>query len=233
MRARAAVRGAAAGSLAVLTALGAGWGSEHHEDGRALDVTVVAVPSSDQPEVTDEAVQVRRLGGRSATVQSTSTATSDCDGCTATATAVTVAYANGSGAARLDNVAQAWSTCEGCSSRTVSVQVVVLRRAEAVRAANRAFAANVACTGCTTSAVAYQLVVVSPRGRTFSRADLADLVEWARAQTQVPEPTTALRSTGPRSATTDPLDELEARAGEALGPVQTLRRDVDRSTGSP
>lgn len=227
----AALRGATAGVIAVLTVVGAGWGSDDRQ--RHLDVTAVAVSSTDRPDATDEAVEVGRLGGHGASVQSSSTATSDCDGCTAVSVAVTVAYGTGSGTAALDNVAHAWSTCAGCSSRTVSVQVVVLRRAGAVRAANRAFAANIACTGCTTTAVAYQVVVVSPRGRTFGRADLADLVEWARGQAGAAPSGPALRSAAPWPSPREALAELEDRADEALGGARTLRSDVDRATGSP
>ena len=70
-----------------------------------------------------------------------------------------------------------------------------------MRAANRAFAANVACTGCTTTAVAYQLVVVGRGGKVFDRRDLADLTEWARAQVTDPAPATMLRGAAPRTPT--------------------------------
>jgi hypothetical protein len=227
----ALARRSAAGALAAVTALGATWWGGHHD--HDLDVTVVAIPSAEQPSVSDEAVKVERLGGRSSTVQSDAAATSDCDGCDATGVAVTVAYVDGSRGGRMDNVAHAWSSCTDCTSRTVSVQVVVMRRAGPVQANNRAFAANVACTGCTTTAVAYQLVVAGARGKVFDRHDIADLTEWARAQVTDPVPETMLRSAAPRTSDEDRLAELEEQATRALGEVTTVRGDVDRSTAAP
>jgi hypothetical protein len=231
MSARTVVRRSAAAVLVAATTFAAtSWGGHRSHE---LDVAAVAITSPDHPTVDDEEVKVARLGGRSSTVQSDSTATSDCDGCDATSIAVTVAYVDGRRGARLDNVAHAWSSCTDCSSRTVSVQVVVLRRAAEVRAANRAFAANVACTGCTTTAVAYQLVVVGSRGKVFDRKDLAELTAWARDQVTAPVSAATLRGAAPTDSDEDRLAELEQQATRALGAVRTVQGDVDRSTAAP
>ena len=231
MSARTVVRRSVTGLVVGATVLGSMWWGGH--DRGELDVAAVAIASAGEPSVQDEEVEVARVGGRSGAVQSDSTATSDCDGCVATGVAVTVAYVDGRAGARLDNVAHAWSSCTGCTSRTVSVQVVVLRREGAVRAANRAFAANVACTGCTTTAVAYQLVVVAKGGRVFDRGDLAELTEWARAQVTDPVPGATLRGAVPREAEGDRLAELQEQADRALGSVTVVSKDADRSTAAP
>ncbi len=230
MSAQAVVRRTLAGLVVAATVLTtSSWGGHRGHD---LDVAAVAIASPDDVAVDDEAVEVQRLGGHSNTVQSDATATSDCDGCEANGVAVTVAYVDGSRGARLDNVAQAWSSCAGCTSRSVSVQVVVLRRPGPVRAANRALAVNAACTGCTTTAVAYQLVVAGSRGRVFDRRDLAELTAWARDQLAPSVPSARLR-VAPEASDEDRLAELEEQASRALGAVETLRGDVDRSTGAP
>jgi hypothetical protein len=228
VNAAAAVRRSAAGLLAVLATVSATEHSEHRE--RALDVAVIAIASTAQPQASDDAVEVARLGGRATTVQSDAVATSDCDGCDATASAVTVTYVDGARSARVDNVAHAWSSCVGCGATSVSVQVVVLRRALDLHANNRAFAANVACDGCTTTAVAYQLVVVAPGQRTFSRRALDELTRWARDQAAAVVGGPAQRLATPQSDAHGGLDELSAQAERALGHVRTVSGDVDTST---
>ena len=232
MTARLLPRRIAAGALCALVTVAATSPFEHGAGDRDLDVTVVSVATPAEPSATDEAVVVDRLHGRSSTVQSSSTATSDCDGCSATASAVTVTYVNGSGSARVDNVAHTWSSaCRDCTSSGVSVQVVVLRRAGTVHATNRAFAANAACEGCTSSAAAYQLVVLAPGGRAFDRRTLAELTEWARAQAAQAIGGPAARSVAPDESAGDRLAELEEQTADALGGVTTLHRDVDVSAG--
>ena len=229
MSARTTVVRSAVSALAVVATLAATSHSEHRAGD--LDVTVVAVATPAEPSATDEALEVARLGGRSSTVQSSATATSDCEGCSATGSAVTVAYVSGSGTARVDNVAHAWSTCVGCTSRTVSVQVVVLRHAGTVHATNRAFAANVACEGCTTAAEAYQLVVVGG-GKAFDRRELGELTSWADARAaQLTAGSTQRRATPPASEE-ELLAELEVQAAEALGGFRTLHVDVDTSAAT-
>ncbi len=227
MSARTAALRSAVGALALMATMGATWHSEHRVGD--LDVTAVAVATPAEPSATDEALEVARLGGRSGTVQSSSTATSDCEGCSATGSAVTVVYANGRGATRADNVAHAWSTCVGCTSGTVSVQVVVLRHAGTLYATNRAFAANVACEGCTTSAEAYQLVVVAPGGKAFDRRDLADLTRWARERAAQVTAGSALRNATPPASEGERLVELQEQAAQALGELRTIHLDVDTS----
>ena len=225
------VRRGAAGLLAVVATVASTWG--YHDDGdagRQLDVTVVAAASPDEPSASDDALEVRSLGGRSVTVQSSSTATSDCDGCTSTASAVTVTYVSGARTTRADNVAAAWSTCVGCASRTASVQVVVLRRPTDLHATNRALALNASCDGCTTTSVAYQLVVLAPGGRSLDRRALADLAAWAEQVAVEANGAPAQRSL--RAAPSSPdrhLADLEDQVSAALGPVTTVRADVDTS----
>ncbi len=227
MNARTTAVRSAVGALALIATTVATSHSEHRA--RDLDVTVVAVATPHEPSATDEALEVARLGGRSSSVQSSSTATSDCEGCRATGSAVTVAYVSGANWARADNVAHAWSTCVGCTSGTVSVQVVVLRHAGTVHATNRAFAANVACEGCTTSAEAYQLVVVAPGGKAFDRRDLAELARWARDRAAEMTAGSTLRTATPQASEGELLAELEGQAAEALGGIKTIHLDVDTS----
>lgn len=197
---------------------------------RSLDVTSVAIPTLSEPVSTDEGFAMGRLS-RNASTEVTSTATSNCDGCSASSSSVGIIYVSAAGTTRADNVATAWSSCIRCSSGSVAVQVVVLRSAgDLIAANNRSFAANVACDQCTTSAAAYQLVIVSREGRVFDKQAIEDLRQWAREQAGAMS--TAQASQGLRRAAgvrngESQLDELEARARDALGDITTMRRDAD------
>jgi hypothetical protein len=194
-----------------------------------LDVTAVAITSPGDRTRSDHAFEVGRLRGRDVATQASATATSDCDDCVATSSAVTVSYVKVDRTARADNVAQAWSSCAGCESHAVSVQVVVLRRAASVRADNRALAANAGCSECSTSAVAYQLVVVSPEARAFDDRALEELRRWAAAEARAGKsggPDAGLRAARPPSADAS-LARLEQQVRRSLGQMTTVRRDAD------
>ena len=227
---RAAAVAVVVGSLAMVPS------SLHDGPRSAVDVSAVAIATAEEPRRSDHAVEVDRVRGRDVATRTTTTATSDCDGCVATSSAVTVTYAKADGTARADNVAHAWSSCVGCESRTVSVQVVVLTRAATLRANNRSLAANIACVECTSTAAAYQLVVVSPHGRVFDDAALEELRRWARSAAEELGGTRTeqgLRAAPGSSTTHEALADLERQARKALGPVTTLRRDADLTRGRP
>lgn len=72
-----------------------------------------------------------------------------------------------------NNLARATTTCDGCVATAISFEVVVASGGpKTIEANNTAFAANVGCTRCSSTALAYQFVVsndqltyLTPAGR--------------------------------------------------------------------
>ncbi|WP_347353173.1 hypothetical protein [Intrasporangium sp.] len=207
--------------------------SDAHSRHDSLDLTSIAISSSAQPQVRDDAFDTERLAGRTVDTETSSAANAECDGCAATATTLGIVYVDRGRAAKLDNVATAWNSCTDCRTASVSVQVVVVRRAQSVTANNRALALNAACEGCHAAAAAYQLVMLEPRGKRLSGSDIQALRDWVDAQvaqlSAQAAPRSMLRS-APKTAET-PLDQLQQRVGSALGGAKTLDRSQDVQTG--
>lgn len=225
----------AAGALSSVAPAASDADSRHD----SLDLTSIAISTSAQPQVRDDAFDNVRLHGRSADAETSSAANAECDGCTATATTLGVVYVDQGRAAKLDNVATAWDSCTDCRTASVSVQVVVVRRAQQVTANNRALAVNAACNGCQASAAAYQLVMLEPRGKRLSGRDIQALRDWVTAQADAmvaPARQSMLRSApggsgGSGGSSTVLLDQLAQQVGSALGGAQTLDRSADVKSG--
>jgi hypothetical protein len=105
----------------------------------------------------------------------------------------------------------------------------VLRRPTDLHATNRALALNASCDGCTTTSVAYQLVVLAPGGRSLDRRELADLAAWAQEVASEANGAPAMRSLRAAPSQDQRLAELEDQVSAALGRVTTVRADVDTS----
>lgn len=204
---------ALAGSSAAGPASAQGRGPS--DDARAsasLDVASSAVPTTAQPLVTDSARADTVLGAGSGKAVATAVSTSNCYGCSGTATTLqTVRAANG-GSAMADNVATAWSNCASCSSSAVSVQIVTGTSASAVTVNNRSLALNVACTSCTTTAVALQFVVIGGSQRDLSASTTA-LIKQIEQQLGVK--LSVERANG--AAVQRDADDAAAQAKSAIG----------------
>lgn len=227
--------------LAAVVAVGALSSATSDAESRhdSLDLTSIAISSSAQPQVRDNAFDIERLGGRTVDAETSSAANAECDGCDATATTLGIVYVDRGRAARLDNVATAWNSCTDCRTASVSVQVVIVRRAQQVTANNRALALNAACEGCRASAAAYQLVMLEPRGKRLSGRDVQALRDWVDAQVAAMAAGPARQSTlraapgapgasGPAGGAGAPgapaLGALEQQVSSALGGATTLDR---------
>jgi hypothetical protein len=170
--------------LAVTASLG-GAGADapqpRHVVGHVVDrdLTATAHPGPADPDVTDVAVHVGTAWQwRVVKADTSATASATCDGCHGSAAALQVLYLRHAPATHVDNAAVAWSQCTSCGAQTLSVQLVVLRRGTPLTANNRALATNAACVDCTSTAAAYQLVVVDDQLSRLSPQARADLRAW-------------------------------------------------------
>lgn len=220
--------------LAAVLATGALASASSGADGRhdRLDLTSIAISTSAQPQVRDNAFDSERLHGRTSDAETSATANAECDGCTATATTLGIVYVDGGRAANLDNVATAWDSCTDCTTASVSVQVVVVRRAQQVTANNRALALNVACQSCRSSAAAYQIVLLEPHGKRLSGNDVQALQNWVQAQADAmagPARQSMLRA-APNGSNQGALSDLEQQLQSALG-ATTLDKSSEVKPG--
>jgi hypothetical protein len=221
--------------LATVLATGALASASSGADGRhdRLDLTSIAISSSAQPQVRDNAFDSERLLGRTADAETSSSANAECDGCTATATTLGIVYVDAGRAANLENVATAWDSCANCTTASVSVQVVVVRRAQRVTANNRALALNVDCQSCRASAAAYLIVLLEPHGKRLSGKDVQALQTWvqgqANAMTGASQQST-LRAAPNASSSQGALSDLQQRLQSALG-ASTLAKAGEVKTG--
>ena len=60
------------------------------------------------------------------------------------------------------NMAYSWGSCVGCNTFSLAAQVNVVGSNTAIYAQNHAMALNFKCSGCTTTAMALQYIIVSP-----------------------------------------------------------------------
>lgn len=181
------------------------------------DLVASAQAGTATPVARDEADQVITLLGVTARADAVATASTTCQGCRARAVAVQVVRARWAWRVRADNVATSWASCRECSSEVVSVQLVLTPRRAALSVNNRAFAATAGCDGCTTSAVAYQLVVqASPSDDELPGLRDA-LAAWARRQPAPGAPELPAGSPSARRPARPPLTDLAQEVTDALG----------------
>lgn len=181
LRATALAAGALALLLGPASANPAPDSAWRHPSG-SLDLTTSAHPTEATRSDSDQAMEVSSARSRSVHAHTSALASADCDGCRGNATSLQVLYVHHASNVTVDNAAVAWSQCVDCGSTALSVQVVVLDGGHRIKADNRAFAANAACSACNTAALAYQLVVASPRRAHLSKSALRDLRHWVAAQ---------------------------------------------------
>jgi hypothetical protein len=165
-----------AGTAAAALVVGASWFPHASWSWGQSDVDLSTSAHADVGRTAVEDARARTYtvskGGHA---RATATSSVLCDGCTGRAASVEVAYVPRGGAVA-DNVAAAWATGGAGAATAVSVQVVVQRPRTDVVATNRALAVSTACTGCTSDAVAIQLVVQSRINRQVS-ADVRDMLQ--------------------------------------------------------
>ncbi|HEY5877775.1 MAG TPA: hypothetical protein VIU11_02620 [Nakamurella sp.] len=214
-----------------------------------LDAASTAIPSIAQTSVQtlDQSLIRSRASNSKATAVAVAM-TTNCDGCTGEAGTLQVVYFDGRGPVAADNVANAVSQCPDCDgpvvATAVSVQVVFVKRADQVTVNNRALAANVLCGPqdggpvseeiCTSSAAAYQFVVIGGNRRdlTASAKDtigqLQDVLagELATAA-QAPQ---AQAQASAEAQTSSIADQLQAVLVNDTGSTQ-VQRYVDVQVG--
>lgn len=206
MRARVWRYAGAAAALTVVltctssTASSFGWAPTPWWGHGRVDLVSSAQPSEAAPKDRDDATRIVWLRGPGARADAVATSSADCAGCRGEARTVQVVWAGRSPGLRVDNVATAWASCTDCGATAISVQLVLTRHPGGLTANNRALAVNGACTRCTTSAAAYQVVLV-----TRHWVDLDELREqlraWVRDHPAGPGPAVSQRSaTTPRAA---------------------------------
>jgi len=142
--------------------------------GQDFDLVASANPATPQSTDVDRTAMFDRGHGKRTQADAVAGSSATCTGCSGTATAVQVISFGKARTGTADNLANAWATCSGCRATSLSVQVLLVRPGGTVTARNRALAVNVACTSCTTAAVAVQLVVVTKHD-TLSRQGRKDL----------------------------------------------------------
>ena len=204
------------------------------------EVSSIALTSKPQPNVRDDAFDISRLGGwglpglshASVDADASATANSECDGCDATATTLSIVYLDGARTGNFDNVAAAWNKecTQGCASTSVSVQVVIgsSRLVKKVSANNRALSLNLLCSGCRASSEAFQLVMLTPKGKTLSWRDVRDLRNFINSRVAaLSAPATPSLRAAPQASTDAALEQLESQGASALGGATTLESNAD------
>jgi hypothetical protein len=190
---------------------------------RDLDLTASAHPTDVAPAATDRAVDVSSVWWRAVRADTSALSSVTCDHCRGDAMTLQVVYAHHPGEVEADNAAVAWSRCAACGGTALSVQVVVVKGGRQITADNRAFAANAACDGCDTAALAYQLVVVATDDERLSDRATDRLRDWVRKQSM------DLRESAAAPARRSPTQKAE-------NAVTTLERlvngDLDSRTDS-
>lgn len=214
--------------------------SAHESPGRYHRISVVssAQPSDADPAVTDEAYRAGWTQQRDVDTDTVATASAGCDGCRGTARTVQVLDVGRARRVHADNVATAWSSCSGCGSDVVSVQVLLTRPATDLTVNNRALAVNVDCSGCDSTAAAYQVVVSTTRWVDVE-ALRDEVVAWVGTATAAADPGPAARKPGPQglapraeAGDEDRLRDLQQLAEDATGgrvldgAVQVRRRSA-------
>jgi hypothetical protein len=196
-----------------------------------IDLLSSAHPAPPNLAVSDTAFDTKsHTHARQVKADVSAVATATCDGCAGDATTLQVLVVRRAETINVDNIATAWSTCVDCGSTALSVQVVLLYRSHLLTANNRASAVNAACEQCTSTAVAYQVVVETNSPWGMSRAERAALETWVEEQA-------ALLRAGAgvdkqlRTAATEPSADATLGELDDLVKGRTIERDVDRQSG--
>ena len=134
-----------------------------------LSTVSTAQPTDQDPSVFSTKARRLHSAARVVNVDAAATASSTCDGCSGDAVTLQIVYLRHARDMTVENLASATSSCVGCASSALSVQVVIGRTPQVLTANNRSMAVNTFCTGCTTTAAAYQFVLVSNSQRDLSR----------------------------------------------------------------
>ncbi|MDH2413914.1 hypothetical protein [Nocardioides sp. CER19] len=219
----------AAGALVLLFAPAGASYSHRDAPARNLDLTSSAHPSEARPNHSDQATDISSTWARTVRADTTALASTNCDGCNGDATTLQVLYVNHGRDVSVDNAAVAWSQCADCGGTALSVQVVVLAGGHQVRADNRAFAVNAACAGCNTAAIAYQLVVVTPRHSHLSKEAAQELRDWVAAQAAALRHDPAALSRRPAAAARAEQHAADGLEGLVNGDLGSRTRELDVS----
>jgi hypothetical protein len=208
-----------------------GSGLLRYRKGQDFDLVASANPVTPRSSDADRTAMYERARGKRTQADAVASASATCDSCTGTATAVQVIYFGNARKGTADNTATAWSSCRDCGATSVSVQVVVVRPGTDLTARNRALAVNAACAGCSTGAVAIQLVVVTKKHQAFSRdgrAQLEALASQLESELRGASRTKAARTAAAKERIG--LPGIEALVRQELKPT-TMRPDFALKTG--
>ena len=151
--------------------------------------SVVSATPGD-PAATGVVLRAVRSASRDVTARSAAVTRTTCDGCTSQAVTLQVVMVRNSQHLTVENVANAWSSCRDCGSTSISVQVVVAVGTQGLHAINSAAAVNTECTGCRTTALAFQFALVSDSGPEVAQTG-RDLVRQVQAELAGVLPATA------------------------------------------
>lgn len=202
-----------------------------HRYAQDLDLVASSHPAAPNTSDTDSAASFKRAHSKQVKADSSATASATCDSCKASATALQVIYLDHTRKATADNTATAWSTCRDCGATSVSLQVVVMRPGMDLTARNRALAVNAACEGCSTTAIAVQLVVVTKDHRGLSR-DAREKLKALAAELGAQLTGTALTKGAPaaRAQGQVQVPGVDALINQELRPM-SVQRNLDVKTG--
>ena len=201
-----------------------------------LSTVSTAQPTSEDPHVVSTRQRRLHSAARVITVDSAATASSACDGCTGDAVTLQIVYLRHARDMTVENLASAMSSCVGCASSALSVQVVIGQTPQVLTANNRSMAVNSSCTGCTTTAAAYQFVLVSNSQRDLSRqgralvAQIRDEMEQLLSARQVPQVSQPDSTERLRAALESSGNRLQAVLAADLK-ARPAKRQLDLRTG--
>ncbi|GAB3281087.1 hypothetical protein GCM10027449_22200 [Sinomonas notoginsengisoli] len=151
--------------------------------GRSMHVDSHAIPTPKRPTATDSKAVWGTLRANGGPASASATAHTTCPGCSGTATTLQVLTSDSAPAVQADNVATAFTTADRASSSAVSVQIVETADMQSLMADNRAVSVNLGCTGCVSSSVALQFVIVGVPARELSPTARAIVLQIEQALT--------------------------------------------------
>jgi hypothetical protein len=188
-------------------------------NGQDFDLVASANPATPHTSDTDRTATFERARGKRTQADAVASASATCNSCTGTATAVQVIYFGKARRGTADNMATAWSSCRNCRTTSVSLQVLVARPGTDLTIRNRALAVNASCTGCSSAAVAVQLVVITKEHEAFSRRGREQLAALAsRLETEL-RATSRTKAARTAAAEDVGLTDIEALVGKELKPT--------------
>jgi hypothetical protein len=188
-------------------------------NGQDFDLVASANPATPHASDTDRTATFERARGKRTQADAVASASATCNSCTGTATAVQVIYFGTARRGTADNMATAWSSCRDCRTTSVSLQVLVARPGTDLTIRNRALAVNASCVGCSSAAVAVQLVVITKEHQAFSRSareQLAALASRLETELRATSRTKAARTAAAKDVG---LADIEALVRNELKPT--------------